>query len=646
MAANDLFGTVADATRDSDLIRFRTRLHAARPEGSVLFDAGELRPLNSGEIEALEANRNTSDDWGAIRVSSGFDPERIRNSRFIGRVVLGAFRGVIEIERGVTVPSGVYRSLVSNCEIGDEALVYDVRVLGGMIVDRGAVVFNCGSVLCSGGTSFGNGVDLPIAIETGGREVKTYAEITVAVAAEVACCREDADKIARYERLVENYVNQVASEYGYIGRGARVANTLRVEDVFVGNHCRIEDAVAVKNATLLGTEAEPAEITSGAFVRDSIVQWGSEVSTGALIDRSVLTEHAHVGRHGKVTDSLIGPNTGVAEGEITASLVGPFVGFHHQALLIAAFWPEGKGNVGYGANVGSNHTSKAPDQEIWPGEGTFFGLGVNIKFPSDFTEAPYSIFATAVDTLPQKLSFPFSLINAAAEVVPDLSPAYNEIMPAWVLSDNLFTVRRNEGKYRKRNRARRSEFEFEVFRTEIMDLVAKARDALGAVEEKKAFYTGRDIPGLGKNYLKEQTRLRAIETYTLHLKNYALTGLKRELATRIEAGGKVSPEALMAGDTADPRWEHERRILAAEGHGRDLIADLEEFIAIQEQLARSVEASKEKDDQRGTGIIPDYGSAHPPAGEDDFVMQTWAEYEALKTEVESLISALKQAASS
>ena len=109
----------------------------------------------------------------------------------------------------------------------------------------------------------------------------------------------------------------------------------------------------------------------------------------------MLCEHSHVDRHGKLFDSLLGPNSGVSEGEVsivvsclpqlmctlpmhqvTSCLVGPFVGFHHQALLIACFWPSGKGNIGYGANVGSNHTLKAPDQELWPGEGLFFGLGV------------------------------------------------------------------------------------------------------------------------------------------------------------------------------------------------------------------------------------------------------------------------------
>lgn len=60
----------------------------------------------------------------------------------------------------------------------------------------------------------------------------------------------------------------------------------------------------------------------------------------------------------QVTHSILGPDSGVGSGECHHSLVGPFVGFHHQALLIAAIWPLGRGNVGYGANVGSNHTSR------------------------------------------------------------------------------------------------------------------------------------------------------------------------------------------------------------------------------------------------------------------------------------------------
>jgi len=248
----------------------------------------------------------------------------------------------------------------------------------------------------------------------------------------------------------------------------------------------------------------------------------------AILEDSVLCEHSGAERHGKITTSIIGPNSHVGEGEVTASLVGPFVGFHHQALLIAAYWPEGKGNVGYGANIGSNHTSRLPDQEIRPGEGNFFGLGTNIKFPSDFSQAPYSIIATGATTLPQKVLFPFSLINTPAARLEGMSPAYNEIIPAWVLAKNMFMVKRNENKYIKRNKARRLKFDAEALRPEIVNMMVRARRALTKAGGKEV-YTDKDIPGLGKNYLLEGNRKLAIETYTFYIRYYAVKGLFREL---------------------------------------------------------------------------------------------------------------------
>jgi hypothetical protein len=344
-----------------------------------------------------------------------------------------------------------------------------------------------------------------------------------------------------------------------------------------------------------------------------------------------------VERHGKVTDSIIGANTGIAEGEVTACLVGPFVGFHHQSLLIAAFWPEGKGNVGYGANVGSNHTSKAPDQELWPGEGIFFGLGVNIKFPSDFTKAPYTIIATAVNALPQKVTLPFSLINSPAERIDGVSPAYNEIMPGWVLSDNIFTIRRNEGKYKKRNKARRAKIEFEVFRPEIVDMMLDARKRLMGVKEQKKVYTDKDIKGIGKNYMMEESRTAGIEAYTFYIKYYALMGLKKQIEKSQVTSHKSQVKDILTKKTSDPRWEHERQILAQELPNNSAEDDLKLLISMQEKIAKDVQVSKEKDDVRGARIIDDYPQAHAPAAQDSFVKQTHQETAQLKKEIEALL---------
>jgi hypothetical protein len=607
---------------------------------SVLF-GDNVRFLTKEEIDALKGQGNYAQDWAQIFVSKKFTVRHVFNCNFFGTCVLGSFTAQeIPVAPGVKVPSGIYQSTIINAEIGDNALVMNVGLLANYLVHVEAIVANVQSLCADEKTCFGNGAELSIAIESGGREVLTYAEITVAVAERVAISRRDRALLESYADFVKRYVMVATCSKGIMQRRAIVRNSTSISNTFIGTGAKIDNATLVNNSTILSNEDEKTEISDGAYVVNSLLQWGCEVTSMAIVDTSVLTEHSHVARHGKVTQSIIGPNTGVAEGEVTACLVGPFVGFHHQALLIAAFWPEGKGNVGYGANVGSNHTSKAPDQEIWCGEGTFFGLGTNIKFPSDFTKAPYSIIATAVNALPQRIEFPFSLINSPAAVHPGLSPAFNEIMPGWVLSDNIFTIKRNEGKYMKRNKAKRSTFVFEVFRPDIVDMMIEARSRLQSVKEKKDLYTDKNIRGLGKNYLLEENRVSGIEAYTFYITYYALLGLKKRIAELLARGDKHAAAQVLSTQSDDTRWEHERTILQREIPSNDVAANLKLLSTMQEKIAHDVQSSKEKDDKRGARVIADYADAHPPASEDNFVKETWKATEELKKEVESILAQL------
>jgi hypothetical protein len=606
--------------------------------GSRIFGV-KTRKLKPEEIRVLKKQGNHCDDWNALRVAAGFDPRRVWSSRFIGTCVLGAFKATVRPVEGETeLPSGVYGSTVADSEIGNDCLVQDTGLLSRVVVRRGAVVFRAGAVTGSAGCTFGNGREIPIGIETGGREVAAFAELTIPVAEAVADGRADRAGIEAYGRFVRAYTSLCTVPFAVVDEGAVIRFAAEVRDSYIGPHSVVDGAARVENTAVLSSSEEPARLSDGAWVRNSCVQWGCEVTSMSIVDDSVLCEHSHVERHGKVTASIIGPNTGVAEGEVTSCLLGPFVGFHHQALLIAALWPEGKGNIGYGANVGSNHTSKAPDQEIRCGEGTFFGLGVNIKFPSDFTSAPYSIISTGVDTLPQRLEFPFSLINKPSQIFTGLSPAYNEIFPGWVLSDNIYMVRRNEGKYAKRNKARRTAFDFEVFRPELMDKLVRARDRLRAVTAVREFYTDRDIPGLGKNVMTEKSRLKGLEAYDFHIRHYALSGLYRRLERMRQDGKKPGPGVPAAADPADARWEHERSLLAAGGLAeRPLRENLETLSDMRLRIARQVQTSKEKDDSRGRHILQDYAETHPPADRDGFVESEREAAVAFQSEIESLV---------
>jgi hypothetical protein len=57
----------------------------------------------------------------------------------------------------------------------------------------------------------------------------------------------------------------------------------------------------------------------------------------------------------------------------------------------------------------------------------------------------------------------------------------------------------------------------------------------------------------------------------------------------------------------------------------------------QEHIAKDVQVSKEKDDNRGARIIADYGHAHSPAITDSFVKETWEVTRQLRSEVDAIM---------
>ncbi len=597
----------------------------------------DYQKLNDDEIETLKKQGNWADDWDKILKNGKINLNRIWNNYFYGKVILSNQNSKINFN-GIDRFTGIYNSSLANVFIDEDVLIFNVNNLQNYIIKKNAIITNCNEIITTGRTVFGNGVEISVAIETGGREVKIFSDMNIEMATVLATNRDDKDLLYEYEKILTSYLEEIESNYGIIEEKAILVNNKKIENCYIGEAAEVSDIIKLSNSTIYSNTEERTEVRDGAYVVNSILQWGCEVATMGIVDESLLTEHSHVERHGKVTQSIIGPNTGIAEGEVTASLVGPFVGFHHQSLLIAALWPEGKGNIGYGANVGSNHTAKAPDQEIWPGEGLFFGLGVNIKFPSNFTKAPYTIIATGVSALPQKVEMPFSLINEPAAEYEGISPAFNEIIPGWVLSDNIYTIKRNEGKYIKRNKAKRSKFVFEVFRPEIVDLMIEARERLSNVKEIKDIYLEKDIPGLGKNFMLEKSRKKAIDTYSFYIQYYALNGLKRVIENKIANNERF--DNVLEKSSDNDRWEHERNILTKEFPSKNISELLNTLKDYYKKICDDVKKAKEKDDRRGKRIIPDYEFAHTLAENDGFVKQTIEETDKVVKEIDEILKKL------
>ncbi len=596
----------------------------------------KARPLIKNEIELLTQNRNFSTDWRKIKISGIIHFDNIRNVTLIGDVIICSNNGKQKFDE-IALPPGIYCSTIQDSIIDENVLIKDVKLLKNYYIGKNALLINNGMIMSDKNPVYGNGIEISVGIETGGRDIASYSELTVEEAEKLALSRDNKALLKEYNTFIKEYLREIKFEKAIISDSARVLNNNEINNSLIGNCSEVSGITLIKNSTVLSNKDEVTQLRDGAYVSNSIIQWGCKVVSMGIVSDSVLTEHSYVERHGKVTDSIIGPNTGIGEGEVTASLLGPFVGFHHQALLIAAIWPEGKGNIGYGANIGSNHTSRAPDQEVFPGEGMFFGLGVNIKFPSNFQKAPYTIIATDVRTLPQKIEFPFSLIRSSIKHVKEISSLLNEIIPAWVLSDNIYFIKRNEGKYKKRNKAKRTKFVLEVFRPDIVDLMIMARDKLKAIGITKDIYLEKDIKGIGKNYLFDEQRLKAIDAYTFYIQFYILISLKNKISTTLENTSKKIDWNVLQSSSDDKRWEHVMEIFANEFPEKINLKDfLNMLIEMEEKIADDVKKTKAKDDRRGEKIISDYKYAYVHAENDPFVKQTYKELKIIKKEIKEI----------
>jgi ADP-glucose pyrophosphorylase len=119
-----------------------------------------------------------------------------------------------------------------------------------------------------------------------------------------------------------------------------------IRNCFIGSYSNVRDSNLSSSTALAQCEI------SSAHLVDAVLHQSCKVLTGAQLNGVLMFPNSSVTSQAKVHSSVLGPDCEVSIGECHHSLLGPLVGFHHQALLIAASWPMGRGNIAYGAKIG------------------------------------------------------------------------------------------------------------------------------------------------------------------------------------------------------------------------------------------------------------------------------------------------------
>ncbi len=413
------------------------------------------RKLNAQEIEILVRNRNTSDDWNNILVSSSFNAELVKNCKFFGLVRIGKLENYYLEFHNLRMAVGLYNSTIISCDFGDNICVDNVNYLSHYIIGNEVMIANVNELATTDKAKFGNGilkegetekvrVWLELCNENGGRSVLPFDGMLAGDAYIWSKYRDDAALLDKFKAFTENIFDKQHGHYGKIGDRTVIKNCKIIKDVLVGTDAYFKGANKLKNLTVNSDEDRTSQIGEGCEIVNGIVGYGCRIFYGAKAVRFVMASHSQLKYGARLINSYLGNNSTISCCEVLNSLIFPAHEQHHNNSFLCAAVVMGQSNMAAGATIGSNHNSRAADGEIIAGRGFWPSLCVSLKHNSKF--ASFTIIAKGDFPAELTIPVPFSLISN------DVANDSLLVMPAYWFMYNMYALARNAQKYVDRDR--------------------------------------------------------------------------------------------------------------------------------------------------------------------------------------------------
>jgi len=317
----------------------------------------EYRPLSSEEIASLTEQGCSCADWSKVEVAEGFGPAKVRATHFSGSVKLGVFEKQVSFFGGVTKPTGISNATIHNCTIGNNVYINQVRnYIANYIIEDDVVIDNIDLLAVEGKSSFGNGTEVAVVNEAGGREIPIYDHLSAHTAYIIAFYRHRPKVIENLQKMIADYTSSVTSSSGLVAKGAKLINCRIIKNVKMGPSSVLEGANRLENGSLNSCPDDPVYIGPGVFAEDFICCSGSKVTDGTIICKCFVGQGTVLAKQYSAENSVYFANCGGFHGEACAVFAGPYTVTHHKStLLIAGLFSFL--NAGSGTNQ-SNHMYK------------------------------------------------------------------------------------------------------------------------------------------------------------------------------------------------------------------------------------------------------------------------------------------------
>ena len=316
-----------------------------------------MRKLTLDEINRLQQQNCSADDWQQITVADNFSPEYLRKVKFTGANTLGTFDTTIVLQGGVEIHSGIYDAWLHNCTVGNNVLIRGVRdYIANYIIEDEVVIFNVNLILTDGETTFGNGIKVETISEAGTRSVMMYNQLSAHLAYILASYRHRPQLIEKFETLIETYAQTQKSRIGRISYGVKIMRCTTIMNVNIGPCAILDGTDTIRNGTINSVPEDPVIIGDSCHLENFIVCSGTQILNGTVVSNSFVGQGCLLDKQYSSAQSLFFANCQGLHGEACAIFAGPYTVTHHKStLLIAGMYSFM--NAGSGSNQ-SNHLYK------------------------------------------------------------------------------------------------------------------------------------------------------------------------------------------------------------------------------------------------------------------------------------------------
>ncbi len=308
------------------------------------------RKLTEREISQLELQGCRADDWCRVLIAGIAAPERIYRTSFSGDVFIG------NPDSDNPFTGEIRDCHIRSCRIGNIKRLASVDWLADYDIGDNVIMEAVEELSMQDDSSFGNGMALDILNEAGGRELICVEDLTAQIAYIQVMYRHDEDFSSRLAEMMKNYAASRRSARGSVGDSAVLRHCRTLRNVKIGDFARVDGANRLTDGSVVSCEDAPVFIGSAVVADHFIIQEGSSVDSGVILDKCFVGQGVRIGKQYSAENSAFFANCEAFHGEACSVFAGPYTVTHHKSsLLIAGLYSFY--NAGSGTNM-SNHMYK------------------------------------------------------------------------------------------------------------------------------------------------------------------------------------------------------------------------------------------------------------------------------------------------